>query len=177
MKRILITGMSGTGKSAVIQELAARGCDARDLDTPEWSEWIDTDPTDALTPAHGKDWVWREDRVRTLLSGVQDSTLFVSGCAENMARLFPLIETVILLSAPAATIMERLAARSPDGYGTAPEERRKVSELIATVEPLLRQSADHEIDTRQPVATTVDAILQIAKRAATRPACRSTNAG
>jgi dephospho-CoA kinase len=30
MKRVLITGMSGTGKSAVVEELAARGYRALD---------------------------------------------------------------------------------------------------------------------------------------------------
>jgi len=54
MKRVLITGMSGTGKSSVIEELAARGHRAYDLDTPEWSRWIDADPADLLTPARGR---------------------------------------------------------------------------------------------------------------------------
>jgi broad-specificity NMP kinase len=143
MKRVLITGMSGTGKSAAIRELAARGHSAYDLDTPEWSQWIEADPSDELTPAKGKDWIWREDRVRALLSQPMDRTLFISGCAENMNRLFPLIDTIILLSAPLATIMERLAARLPGGYGHAAEARRKVADLISTVEPLLRDSADH----------------------------------
>ena len=62
MKRVLITGMSGTGKSSVIRELGARGLRAYDLDTPEWSEWVDADASDSLTPQPGKDWVWREDR-------------------------------------------------------------------------------------------------------------------
>ncbi len=84
MKRVLITGMSGTGRSAAIRELAARGYDAYDLHTPEWSHWIEADPGDALTPVEGKDWVWREDRVRALLSQPTERTLFVSGCAENM---------------------------------------------------------------------------------------------
>ena len=50
----LITGMSGTGKSAVIQELASRGYPAHDLDTPEWSErcrpvrWSDTGSRERL---------------------------------------------------------------------------------------------------------------------------------
>ncbi len=160
MKRVLITGMSGTGKSAAIQELAARGHSAYDLDTPEWSQWIEADPSDELTPAKARDWIWREDRVRALLSQPMERTLFISGCAENMNRLFPLIDTIILLSAPLATIMERLAARLPDGYGHAAEARRKVADLISTVEPLLRDSADHEIDTRQPIAATVDDILR-----------------
>ncbi len=161
MKRVLITGMSGTGKSSVIQELVARGYRAHDLDTPEWSEWIDTDPSDLLTPKQGKDWIWRVDRVRALLSQPEDGTLFISGCAENMAQLFPLIDAVILLSAPVATIMERLRTRSPGSYGSVAEEQRRVSDLTSTIEPLLRKSADHEIDTRRPVHATVDEILRI----------------
>jgi shikimate kinase len=153
--------MSGTGKSAVIQELAARGYRAHDLDTPEWSEWIAANPSDALTPAEGKDWVWREDRVRALLSKPEDGMVFIGGCAENMGQLFPLIDTVILLSAPIETIMERLAARSLGSYGHVANERRKVAGLIATIEPLLRESADHEIDTRRPSTATVDEILRI----------------
>jgi shikimate kinase len=161
MARVLITGMSGAGKTAVIQELAARGQFAHDLDTPEWSHWIDVDPADALTPAKGRDWVWREDRVRALLSAHAEGTLFVGGCAENMGRLFDQIEMVILLSAPAETIIKRLAARSSGGYGSTTEERAKVSELVSTVEPLLRQSADHELDTRRSVRATVDELLRL----------------
>jgi shikimate kinase len=160
MKRVLITGMSGTGKSSVIQELLARGYRAYDLDTPEWSEWIDAETSDTLTPAAGKDWVWREDRVRALLSRPHDDTVFIAGCAENMGRLLPLIDAVVLLSAPLDTIMQRLRTRSLGGYGATEKERRKVEALTATIEPLLRQSADHEIDTRQPVRATVEEILR-----------------
>lgn len=161
MPRVLITGMSGAGKSAVIAELAARGYRAHDLDTPEWSEWIDSDPADDLTPADTKDWVWRQDRVRALLSEPFDGMLFIGGCARNMGQFYALIDTVILLSAPVATIMARLKARMADAYGHTEEERRKVAALIATVEPLLRTSADHEIDTRKPVGVAVDQILRL----------------
>ncbi|MGO4128239.1 AAA family ATPase [Inquilinus sp. YAF38] len=161
MKRVLIAGMSGTGKTAVVRELAVRGHDARDLDTPEWSEWVDADPADTLTPGAGKDWVWREERVRALLAAPRDRTLFVSGTCETMGRFRPLIDVVILLSAPVPTLLARLAARGPDSYGHSEVERRKVVELVGMIEPLLRQSADHEIDTRRPVAATVDEILRL----------------
>jgi shikimate kinase len=161
MARVLITGMSGAGKSAVIDELARRGYAAVDLDTPEWSEWVDFDVSDTLTPRKGKDWVWREAKVRTLLLDHTQGTLFIGGCAQNMARLFPLIDKIILLSAPIGTVMERLTARPSGGYGNNEEDRGKVRELIALIEPLLRKSSNHEIDTARPVGATVDEILRL----------------
>jgi shikimate kinase len=78
-----------------------------------------------------------------------------------MRRPFPLIETIIFLSAPTATIMERLEPRSSDGYGSTDWKRQKVGKLIETIEPLLRQSADHEIDSSGPTSSTVDEILRV----------------
>jgi adenylate kinase family enzyme len=51
MKRVLLTGMSGTGKSMLISELAARGYKAVDLDTDEWSEWVPISDEDPLGTA------------------------------------------------------------------------------------------------------------------------------
>jgi shikimate kinase len=96
------------------------------------------------------------------LSGSGDGKLFVSGCAENMVQFFPLIDIVILLSAPVATLMERLAARPRGRYGHTAEERVKVVDLTSTIEPLLRKSAHCEIDTRRPIHATVDEVLRLA---------------
>ena len=160
MKRILITGMSGSGKSAVIAELVARGYRAHDLDTPEWSEWVAASPSDKLTPVEGRDWVWRQDRVRRLLMDHQDRRLFIAGTSESMSTMFSLIDVIILLSAPLDVLMDRLASRSIGGYGHSPADRQKVIELVSTVEPLLRKVAHIEIDTQGRVQATVDEILR-----------------
>ena len=73
MKRVLLTGLSGTGKSTLIGALTARGYKAVDLDKDEWSEWVDVefdgDPAAPESPVEpGRDWVWREDRLHDLLS-------------------------------------------------------------------------------------------------------------
>ena len=115
MKRILVTGMSGTGKSSVIADLAARGYKAADVDSPEYSEWVEVsgDTSTLGSPEWGaKDWMWREDRVQELLSTEDADLLFVSGCAANMGKFLPQFDHVVLLSAPAEVIVERLATRT-----------------------------------------------------------------
>jgi predicted ATPase len=55
VKRVLLTGMSGTGKSTVVRELAARGYKAVDADEGGLSELVSV-PDDELTgPGHGQD--------------------------------------------------------------------------------------------------------------------------
>lgn len=166
MKRILVTGMSGTGKSTVIGELAARGYKAIDADTDEYSEWVEVvgDTNGLGSPAWGaRDWLWREDRIQALLSTEDADVLFVSGCAANMRTFIPQFDHVVLLSAPTAVLVERLRTRTNNSYGKNPEEVTRALELVETVEPLLRRVADHEIDTSAPLAEVVAALLQLAQ--------------
>ena len=150
-RRILITGMSGTGKSTVIEQLAARGHRAIDLDAPEWSEY-----------GPEGDWRWREDRVQALLDAVDsDEILFLSGCAENQGKFYPQIDKVVLLSAPAEVITERLQTRTNNAYGKRPEELADTLGYLETVEPLLRRGADHEIDTRVPLEDVVAEVVSL----------------
>lgn len=160
MRRVLLTGMSGTGKSTLVAELAARGYDTVDADAEGWSEWVETagNPTGA-NPGH--DWLWQEERIQDLLSTYQGDLLFVSGCAENMVKFYPQFDHIILLSAPAPVVLERLANRSNNPYGKRPEEIDRVLAHIGTVEPVLRRAADHEIDTTAPLNVVVSQVLDV----------------
>jgi shikimate kinase len=165
VKRILVTGMSATGKSTVIRELAARGYKAVDADCDEYSEWVEaTGSSEAFgSPVEAdRDWVWREDRIQDLLSTEDTDVLFLSGCAENMGRFLPRFDHVILLSAPADVIVERLRMRASNVYGKRPDEAARVLGLMETVEPLLRHAAGHEIDTSAPLKDVVATVLQLA---------------
>src|SRR5918999_905213 len=145
MKRVLLTGMSGTGKSTVINELAARGYKAIDTDYGGLSQFVrgpHDEPT-GLDP--GQDWVWREDRIQTLLATEDVDVLFLSGCAPNQGKFYPQFDHIILLTAPAAVIVERLATRTNNPYGKRPEEVARVLDLIQTIEPLLRRGAGYVV--------------------------------
>ena len=150
MSRVLLTGMSGTGKSSVIAELRSRGFTAIDMDEPGWS----------VRNAEGNH-LWCEDRLRAALAVENIDHLFVSGCAENQVKFYPQFSHIILMSAPLEVIKKRLAERSNNPYGKRPVELEEALRHLSWVEPLLRQSATHEIETTVPLDRVVATVLSL----------------
>jgi hypothetical protein len=66
MSKVLVTGMSGTGKSAALRMLGERGHRVVDTDTDQWSHWV-------TAPDGSPDWIWREDAIGALLSAPADA--------------------------------------------------------------------------------------------------------
>ena len=80
VKRVLVTGMSGAGKSSLLDELAARG-----------HRTVDTDYGDYFHTVDGES-LWREDRISALLSSAPDElpgVLFVQGTTRNQVLFLP----------------------------------------------------------------------------------------
>jgi dephospho-CoA kinase len=146
---VLVTGMSGTGKSSALAELARRG--HRVVDT-DYGGWIEREA----------ELLWREDRIDQLLDEHEDGVLFVSGCVANQGKFYPRFDAIVLLSAPADVILERVAGRRTNDFGKTDSEREQILNDLAAVEPLLRRGATAEIDTRAPLAEVVDALVRIA---------------
>jgi shikimate kinase len=148
MKRVLLTGMSGTGKSSAIEELRKRGFKGIDMDEPGWSE-------------HDQDGnqQWCESRLQKAIDSAGDAILFISGCAENQVKFYPQFTDIILLSAPAEVLEERLRTRANNPYGKRPEELEEVLAYLETVEPLLRRGATYEIRATIPLDQIVDEVL------------------
>lgn len=139
---VLITGMSGVGKSTLISRLAGAGHRAIDLDTPQWSEYRSPADSDGEV-----EWLWKEPAVDELLASHRDGNLFVSGCASNQGRFYPSFDHVILLTASEAVTRTRLATRSSNDFGKTEEEMAKVLADKATFEERLAAGADVVIDT------------------------------
>lgn len=119
MRRVLITGMSGTGKSAVIHALSERGYKAVDTGwNPDW----ETPPGPEDPDADGPGWVWREDRISKLLAADDAEVLFVSACVPNQSRFYDRFDHVVLLSAAPELTAQRLNSRTNNPYGKSAEE-------------------------------------------------------
>jgi dephospho-CoA kinase len=149
VRRVLLTGMSGTGKSSVVHALAARGYKAIDTDDG-WSQQL----------PDGRQ-RWREAAIARLLATEDTSVLFVAGCEENQVQFHPQFDVIILLSAPAETLLDRLAARTGNPYGKTPAELSRVLADLRNVEPLLRQAATCEVRTTMPLDDVVTAVLRL----------------
>jgi len=152
--------MSGTGKSTVIKELAARGYKAVDTDYNGLSELVSI-PASSDRSGLGaeQDWIWREDRIADLLSTEDAEALFLSGTASNQAKFYGRFDHIVLLTAPASVMTERLVRRTNNPYGKDPKELVRALALKETVEPLIRRSADLEIDTSVSIDEVVERIL------------------
>jgi dephospho-CoA kinase len=149
VKRVLLTGMSGTGKSRVVAELTARGYKA-----------VDTDDGFCDFQPDGRQ-LWREDAIQELLATEDADVLFVAGCEENQGTFHPLFDHIVLLSAPLGTMIERLETRTNNPYGKSTLDCSRFLEDAETVEPLLRRAADHEVLTTAALDDVVATILRL----------------
>jgi dephospho-CoA kinase len=144
-----VTGMSGTGKSSALAELGRRGFRVVDTDSPLWSEWVQDE------------WLWREDRIADLLAAEDERPLFVSGCMSNQVKFYDRFDAVVLLSAPAEVILDRIERRTTNDYGKTAGERALVLHHLASVEPRLRATCTHELDASRPLEDVVDGLVAL----------------
>jgi shikimate kinase len=147
--RVLLTGMSGTGKSSVVRELRRRGFNAYDADDDGYTE-----------PDADGVWRWRTREVAELLAGSDDDVLFFAGCSDEQAQFHWDLE--VLLTAPEGVILARLASRTTNPFGKSEADRARVLADLRDFEPLLRRSADFVIETTEPLARVTDRVLHAA---------------
>jgi dephospho-CoA kinase len=141
--------MSGTGKSTALAELARRGFRVVDTDEPGWNVWRDGES------------IWREDRMSELLAADDGRALYVSGCVSNQGRFYDRFEAVVLLSAPAEVILDRVETRRTNRYGKARGERELILDHLASVEPRLRATCTHEVDATRSLDHVVETLIAI----------------
>jgi dephospho-CoA kinase len=151
---ILVTGMSGAGKSTALAALAARGFATVDTDEPGWIEVVDGEP------------LWIEHRVADLLDRSGDRPLVVVGTVANQGRFADRFAAIVLLTAPVDVLLERLRSRAAGEFGATERDRAAVRRDVAETEPRLRAIATHIVDSTGDPDAVAERLAAVALAAA-----------
>ncbi|MBX3579429.1 MAG: nucleoside kinase [Rhizobiaceae bacterium] len=167
VRNYLIEGVSGTGKTAVAEELERRGhhvihgdralaylgdpLNGAPLDRPAFADEADAV---AWINAH---WIWPVDTVRSLVADRTAPMSFFCGASRNSQHFIDLFDEVFVLEIDLGTLQGRLARRPDDEFGGHPAERALIARLHATREDIPEDAV--VIDATGPVASVVDDIL------------------
>jgi dephospho-CoA kinase len=149
MMRVLLTGMSGTGKSELVAALVEREFFA-----------VDTDYGYCEMAPDGE-WIWNETRIQQLLSTRDAKTLFIAGCASNQGKFYDQFDLVVLLSAPLEVMVERIQNRTSNDFGKSNDELTAILSDFESIEPRLRAGANVEVKTDRPLSEVVRDVLAL----------------
>jgi adenylate kinase family enzyme len=168
MSAVLITGMSGAGKSTIAEVLARRGLTSIDADNdPLLARSVDSDgnvvedlsvPDLAWLARHS--WEWNPARLDELIRAAAPATLYVCGGAASELELADRFTQVFLLEMDEPTMLARLDAPGRDNdWGRIGDTREYLRRRLPGHQDPLRASGAIPIDARQPLDQVVDAIL------------------
>jgi hypothetical protein len=168
MSAVLITGLSGAGKSTIAEVLARRGLASIDSDAdPLLARSVDSDgnvvedlsdPDFAWLARHS--WEWDPARLDELIRAAGPVTLYVCGGADNELELADRFTRVFLLEMDEATMLARLDSPSRhNDWGRIGDTREYLRRRLPGHQDRLRAFGAIPIDARRPLDQVVDAIL------------------
>lgn len=167
---IFVTGISGSGKSTVREELARRGFTAYDTDEDEIAQWqnkITGEITPIFANAHRtsefmaqNDWRAEPERVQQLADEAAGRTIFLCGTVGNEDEVWHFFDKVFLLAIDEATLRHRLANRTAHDFGREPHELELLLVWHAAIDDLYLGRDTILVDATQPPAIVVDEILR-----------------
>ncbi|MBM7046724.1 MULTISPECIES: AAA family ATPase [Rhizobium] len=177
VKNYLVEGVSGTGKTAVAEELQLRGYhvihsdrELSYLGDPETGEPLDRfaheTVTDSATWEH-KHHIWDVDKVKSVVADQRNAISFFCGGSRNFTRFIDLFDGVFVLDVDLDTLNRRLVQRPEDEFGGKPGEWELIARLHATKEDI--PTCGVVIDATAPLAVVVDEILSKCREGDQRP--------
>ena len=158
IRNYLIDGGSGTGKTAVCDELRRRGYQAIHGDRELRGE---PQTGEGRAPEHHLPPRWDVEKVKALLADQDEAVTFFCGGCRNSSEFIDLLDGVFVLEVDdLATVMRRIDERvlvDPSDWGGRQEERDVIRRLHHTKEAL---AEGRVIDATAPLQAVVDEILR-----------------
>lgn len=171
--KILITGISGTGKSTIVNALNKRGVVSIDLhDVPGLFFWQDKETKEKVEyfPVHSREWFGAVDRLcdisrlKEILNQYTSIVMAGTISGSNQKEFLSLFDKVILLQCNPETIINRMKTRiNKSGYGKTLAEQEDNIEWQKEFDPQLLLSGATPVSTEGIIDDVVQKIVEIIK--------------
>lgn len=177
MPLIYVTGPTAAGKSTVRNELVRRGYEANDEDEDGLASWYDAQtgrpvayPDAAERP---QDWLasgryvyeLSRERVERLAERAEQQVIFLCAIARNDLELAHLFSRIVCLTLAEATLRYRVATRTTNEFGKAPDELALVLRNREPAQEWYRSFGAIMVDADRPLDVVVDEIVAIGESA------------
>ncbi len=159
----LVTGLPGTGKTTVQEELKSRGYNAVDADE---SFGFRGDPSTGR-PSSDKNqlhWLWDEQKLEHLLSDVSQGGLYICGSASNREMFLDKFAKVFVLRVDDETLKQRILTRTSHDFGKDPIVLARQLANNQGVGGYAQKNGMILIDATQPIEKVVDDIVASVER-------------
>jgi len=175
MPLIYITGISGSGKSTVLEELSKRGLEAHGVDEEGYADWIDRQTGEAILFPEDEQsldihdwykkhrWILSLNRISELKkrSDQDGKQIILAGSAEGESTVRHLFNKVIYLAVDEPTLKRRIAARENNLFGKHPDEMAEILQWLKGNDEKYHKSDAYVIDANQPLNEVVSEVLGV----------------
>ena len=168
MKRYYISGIAGTGKSAVGREFKKLGYEVYDIDAIEGlCHWRHkkTGVKTKYNTGVGKEWLevheWicDEEKLKELLARNPEKSKIVVGIASNQNKFISLFDKVFLLYCSPETFIKRINTRNDGNYfGKDKSEQEQLLEWYKDFQQRMERLGAISINTEFPLEKVVENI-------------------
>ncbi len=169
MKKIYITGVSGTGKTTIAKELSRRGFYTISIDEVDGlCSWVHQGTREKhggkdtkLTPefVHAHDWICDIEYLTRLLNKNVD-VAFVLGMAGNQNNFLPMFDKILLLQCSPETFSKRIDMRTDNDFGKDPHIKKGILGRYQTYAKEILAKGAISINTEKPIDQVVDEVIK-----------------
>lgn len=169
MKKVFyITGISGTGKSTVVEKLAEKGVFPIDADSVKGlTHWIDKETKEKSEWHAGMSDAWYKkhqyicykEKLIDLINSSSKDIVIVAGLFNNRSELRELFDKVFLLQCKEETFMKRIIERESHDFGKHPLDQENILSWYKNFERGVLEEGAILINTDRPLEEVVEEIL------------------
>jgi thymidylate kinase len=166
-KIIFVTGVSGTGKSAVLRELRKEGRAVIGIDEePGLTTWINkktgkkaphgSELTEVFLATH--DWSCDIERLKELMYQSEKPT-FICGSADNVTEIMALADVSLLLVCAPETFTGRIDSRAEHDYGKDEASRNALLGYYSKYNQLCLDNGAVVVDAERSIEKVTNEVL------------------